>query len=293
VNLEPCNYYGKTPPCTDLIINQGISRVVVGILDPNPRVAGNGVRQLRKANIDVSVGVLHTECTRLNESFTKFITTGSPFVTLKIAQTLDGFIADVNRRSKWITNDESRSLVHTLRAHNDAVLVGVQTVINDNPMLTVRGVKGDTPTRVVLDGEFSIPENAAVLKDKNTIIIISTTSAKRFPRKKEKMAKRGINIVELQSGKNGLIPTKLILTHLGSLGLSTVLVEGGASVFSQFLREKTADKVLAFIAPKFFGQGLHAVAELKNLSYNKYIKLTDVCSWNMKNDVLIEGYCVK
>jgi diaminohydroxyphosphoribosylaminopyrimidine deaminase / 5-amino-6-(5-phosphoribosylamino)uracil reductase len=293
VNLEPCNYYGKTPPCTDLIIKNGISRVVIGMLDPNPRVAGNGVRQLRKAKIKVDVGILQSEGTRLNESFTKYITTGVPFVTVKIAQTLDGFIADANGKSKWITNEESRTLVHTLRAQTDAVLVGAQTVISDNPLLTVRDVKGRNPVRIVLDGKFSIPENASILNDSNAIIIVSTSSAKRFPVKKEKLMKKGIKVIDLPANRNGVIPTGSILRELGSLGISSVLVEGGSSVFSQFLRERTADKVLAFIAPKLFGRGLHAVAELENLSYNNYIHLTDVCSWNMNGDVLIEGYLKK
>jgi len=290
VNLEPCNYFGKTPPCTDLIIRKRISRVVIGMLDPNPRVAGNGVRQLRNADIKVDVGILHDECSRLNEAFSKYITTGLPFVTLKIAQTLDGFIADVKGQSKWITNDKSRTLVHTLRSQYDTVLIGARTVRLDNPKLTVRDVKGRNPVRVVIDGTFSLHPDAAVFRGANLILFISERSSARSLKKKKIFMKKGITIIELPALRDGSISTRKILKRLGALGINSVLVEGGASVFSAFLRERTADKILCFIAPKFFGNGLSAVAELKNLSYNKFIELNDVCSWNIGNDILIEGY---
>ncbi|MBI3192960.1 MAG: bifunctional diaminohydroxyphosphoribosylaminopyrimidine deaminase/5-amino-6-(5-phosphoribosylamino)uracil reductase RibD, partial [Ignavibacteriae bacterium] len=165
VNLEPCNYFGKTPPCTKLLIKSKIKRVVVGMLDPNLKVSGKGINQLQKAGIEVIAGVLEDEAKKLNEAFTKYIQTNRPFVTLKIAQTLDGKIADKNRKSQWITGAASLKYVHQLRVENDAVLVGAGTIKADDSLLTVREVEGRNPIRIIIDGNFNVSEDARIFHD--------------------------------------------------------------------------------------------------------------------------------
>lgn len=292
VNLEPCNYYGKTPPCTDLIIKNRISSVVIGMLDPNPIVSGKGVTQLRKAGIKVQIGILEDECTKLNEAFTKYISTGLPFVTLKVAQTLDGFIADQQGKSKWITNEASRQLVHHLRSRYDAVLIGANTVNQDNPSLTVRAVKGRNPIRIILDGAFEVNTKAKMFSDNEarTIIFTSTKSAQNNSSKVKKLLKYGVEIIELPTVINKSLSLEQVLKKLGTMGIASILVEGGTNVFSNFLSHKLADKILLFIAPKIFGEGMDGFAYLKNQSIMNHIQVQKVATWNLDGDILIEGY---
>ncbi len=292
VNLEPCNYYGKTPPCTDLIIKNKISEVVVGMLDPNPIISGKGVAQLRKAGIKVRVGILEDECKKLNEAFTKYIETGIPFVTLKIAQTLDGLIADKNGKSKWITNETSRVFVHHLRSRYDAVLIGANTVNCDNPSLTVREVNGRNPIRVILDGSLGVNTNAKVFSGNKsrTILITSTKSGRDESSKLKKLLKKGIEVIELPSKKNNSLSLKQMLKKLGPIGIASILVEGGANIFSQFISEKLTDKLLIFIAPKIIGKGIGGFSNLENLTIAKNIQLKNITTFNLGNDILIEAY---
>lgn len=295
VNLEPCSYHGKTPPCTDLIIRSGIRRVVVGMKDPNPRVNGKGIRALREAGIDVRSGVLESECRKLNEVFSKFITTGLPFVTLKIAQTLDGRIADAKGRSRWISNLHSRTIVHALRARYDAVVVGASTIRRDNPRLTVRLVKGRNPWRVVLDGNFSAPLTANVFMDserKHTLIFVNGNVAREKKGSLSRLGKLGVT-VEAMPGKKGLLDLKKILKVLVSRGISSVLVEGGAFTYAEFLRSNLADKIVVFVAPKILGAGLSAVQYGEKSDIGKTLTLDRSSSWNLRGDVMIEAYLRK
>lgn len=291
VNLEPCNFYGKTPPCTDLIIKSKIKKVIVGTLDPNPFVAGKGVRQLRKNGIEVVTGVLEQECRKLNEAFFKFITTHLPFVTLKIAQTLDGKIADITGKSKWLTNKKSRTIVHTLRSQYDAVLVGAGTVNKDNPQLTVRNVKGRNPLRVIIDRHFTVNPNAKVFSGESpTIIFTSERQLRKNRTKGMKLEKRGVEIIPMNDSKNGAYNLKKVLSTLGSRGIASVLVEGGATIFSMFLDQQLADKLIIFIAPKIFGGGLPAFSKLHPKRLGKEIQVSNISVQKIDDDVLIEAY---
>ncbi|MDI6766687.1 MAG: bifunctional diaminohydroxyphosphoribosylaminopyrimidine deaminase/5-amino-6-(5-phosphoribosylamino)uracil reductase RibD [Bacteroidota bacterium] len=292
VNLEPCSYYGKTPPCTDLIIKNKISKVVVGMLDPNPLVSGKGIRKLKRAGIKVEVGILNEECKKQNEAFTKFITTGLPFVTLKVAQTLDGKIADISGKSKWITNELSQQIVHHLRSRNDAVLVGANTVNIDNPELTVRKSKGRNPVRIVLDGGLKANSNASMFTNNKsrTILFTSTRSARANNLKIKKLLNKGVEIIELPAMKKAVLSLKLVLRKLGELGIASVLVEGGANTFSNFVSDKLADKLLIFTAPKIFGKGIDGFIDLENQTVAKHVRLSKVSIRNLDGDILIEGY---
>jgi len=296
VNLEPCNYFGRTPPCTDLLIASKISRVVVGMEDPNPLVSGKGISYLRQAGISVTTGILEKECKKLNEAFTKYITTGLPFVTLKIAQTLDGKIAKSSEKSKWITNASSRRIVHGLRSQYDAVLVGAGTVLKDNPQLTVREVNGRNPVRVILDGKFRVNPNAVVFSpssESKTILFVAEQFAVTQLGKKKKLVEKGVEIIELKGRKDGSIPLIKILEQVGSRGIASLLVEGGAFTFSFFLKERLADKLLLFLAPTIYGDGLDAFMSLSSKSLANAIKLTNISSHNVDGDILIEGYLQK
>ncbi|HZY10270.1 MAG TPA: bifunctional diaminohydroxyphosphoribosylaminopyrimidine deaminase/5-amino-6-(5-phosphoribosylamino)uracil reductase RibD [Bacteroidota bacterium] len=292
-NLEPCNYYGKTPPCTEAIIKSKISRVVVGMKDPNSLVSGNGIRQLRQAGITVKVGVLEDDCKKLNEVFTKYITTGLPFVTLKIAQTLDGKIADTNGNSKWITNSHSRAIVHQLRSQYGAVLVGAGTVKKDNPKLTVRDVQGKNPIRIILDGRFTIDPSAKVLSTNSTtktMLFTTEQFVKRSPEKKKLLLKKGVEIFSLPGNNGGKLSIAEILEILGKKGISSVLVEGGAQVFSTFLKLNLVDKFLFFVSPKLLYGGLDAFQYLQPRKIYSLMKLRNFSICKIDGDILIEAY---
>lgn len=294
VNLEPCNFYGKTPPCTDAVISSRISRVVVGTVDQNPMVSGGGIHRLRRAGIAVTVGALEEECKKLNESFFKFIRNRTPFVTLKVAQTLDGKIADKNGSSKWITNRMSRALVHQLRSRYDAVLVGARTVDVDDPQLTVRKVKGRNPVRVVLCRSLDVSPEAKVFSGPGKKILFTDQRATgKRSAKRRRLIQRGTEIIDIPADRNGKIPIPGILESLGQRGIASLLVEGGASTYSEFLHQRCVDKILFFVAPKVLGSGLDAFRELTSIVLGKEIKFTNISSWNLDGDILIEAYVKK
>ena len=256
VNLEPCTHYGKTPPCTDAIVEAGIRRVVVGMIDPNPLVKGRGVRSLISAGVKVHVGALADECQTLNEFFAKKMTTGLPFVTVKVAQTLDGKIALPNRRSQWITSEESRRHVHQLRSEYDAVLIGANTATLDDPRLTVRLVRGRNPKRVLLDGNLSTPLSSHLFSDagrSRTIVVVRRAGTKEIERKKRILQHRGVQIVEITGNRAGTIHLRTVLKSLVDHNILSVLVEGGQQVFTQFLEQRLVDRMLIFVAPKIYG----------------------------------------
>jgi len=292
VNLEPCQVYGKTPPCTNMIIESHIKRVIIGMLDPNPHVSGRGVRELRKHGIEVITGVLKDECRKLNEAFTKYITTKTPFVVLKIAQTLDGNIADVTGKSQWLTNIQSRTLVHQLRSLYDAVIVGAGTVNNDNPSLTVRHVKGRNPIRVVIDRKFSVRPSAKVFSgEATTIVFTSKEFLEKNTTKRRLLENKGVEIIPMEDSTNGAYNLKQVLSILGVRGIASVFVEGGATMFSLFLQQQLTDKILFFLAPKILGNGLASFEKLTPRKLGKEIRLTNISVQNIDDDVLVEAYC--
>ena len=262
ITLEPCCHYGRTPPCTDAIIKYGFKKVVIGTLDPNPHVSGKGVNILKDKGIEVVVGVLEKEAKKLNEDFFTFITEKRPYVHIKVAQTLDGKIATYTGSSKWITGEKSRTFAHRLRKEAGAVLVGINTVLIDNPKLTVRHIKTDKqPLRIVLDKNLKIPLNAnALSKEAKTLIITSELVDKE---KVKRLLYLGIE-VEMLPVEKGRFSIKNLLELLYSKGVVQILVEGGASTITEFLKSGYLDRLSVFISPKIVGsEGLDVIKELE------------------------------
>lgn len=290
VNLEPCSHYGNTPPCVDRIIHEKISRVVIGTLDVNPLVSGKGVKKLKEAGVEVKVGVLEKECEELNKFFFKFINKKLPYVTIKAATTLDGKIADTNSRSEWISSVDSRKYVHTLRNKYDAVLIGKNTALIDDPQLTVRHVEGRNPYRIVLDAKLELPPDLKIFKknnDKKTILVISESGLK----KKKKIAqfeKNGVKILTVKKNHNQKIHLKSLLSQLAKMNITSLLVEGGSKVFTSFIKQKLFDDVVVFIAPKLIGDGIPLIGNLGinhiNKTYNLKLKSFEVIA----NDIVAE-----
>ncbi|MEN6465167.1 MAG: bifunctional diaminohydroxyphosphoribosylaminopyrimidine deaminase/5-amino-6-(5-phosphoribosylamino)uracil reductase RibD [Syntrophaceae bacterium] len=259
VTLEPCAHFGKTPPCVDRVIAAGITRVVIGTRDPNPLVAGKSIRKLRARGIETEVGILEEECRGLNEKFFKYMLQARPFVTLKIAQTLDGRIAASSGDSRWISSPASRRLAHRERSLHDAVMVGIGTVIQDDPELTVRHVRGRNPLRIVVDSKLRIPPESKILQDQGKTPTIVACSRNHNLKKFEQLRKLGIDVVVAGAGQ---VDLRSLLSLLAKENISSVLVEGGAGLYTSFLKEKLADRILAVIAPVITGKGIEAFGDL-------------------------------
>ncbi|WP_042356023.1 bifunctional diaminohydroxyphosphoribosylaminopyrimidine deaminase/5-amino-6-(5-phosphoribosylamino)uracil reductase RibD [Bacillus rubiinfantis] len=274
VTLEPCSHFGKTPPCADLVIKSGIKKVFVAVTDPNPRVAGRGIERMREAGIEVETGLLAEEARDLNKVFFYHIATGLPYVTLKTAVSLDGKTATSTGDSKWITGEEARQDVHVFRHQHDAILVGVNTIIKDDPSLTVRlPAGGNNPIRVVLDTHLRTPLTAKIITDHEAPTWIVTGSA--VPADKvESFKKAGITIVKTQAPT---ISIKAMLSLLGEQGITSLFVEGGSEVHGSFLKERTFQQMITYIAPKliggklaptsFGGLGMETMAEAVPLNF--------------------------
>ncbi|MCC6866040.1 MAG: bifunctional diaminohydroxyphosphoribosylaminopyrimidine deaminase/5-amino-6-(5-phosphoribosylamino)uracil reductase RibD [Ignavibacteria bacterium] len=261
VNLEPCVHFGKTPPCADYIIEQNIGKVIIGCKDPYYKVSGKGLAKLKKAGISSTAGILNSEAQELNKFFIKFVTTGMPYVMLKAAQTIDGKIADDKYRSKWISSANSRKAVHKLRAVYDAVLVGKNTVIYDNPQLNVRNVKGRNPYRIIIDKDLMLNNKYKIFKynDGKTIVLFSEkTDMKRI----ENYSATGVTLIPCKMIK-GKLDFKDALKKLAEMDITSIMVEGGAYTFNEFLKNNLADEVMIFIAPKIMGRGLKGISERK------------------------------
>jgi len=252
VNLEPCAHHGRTPPCVDLILQRKIRRVVIGTKDTHPNVNGRSILVLKGKGVDVTCGVLEERCRRLNETFFKSVETGKPFVTMKAALTLDGKIASAGGRSKWISCPASRKRVHRLRSVVDAVVVGIGTILEDDPQLTVRGIPGATnPTRVVLDSRLRIPLRARVLEPEAETLLATTQRAPK--RKIRALEKRGVRVEVFPPDRKGRVPFGTLLRRLAGEGVQHVLLEGGSGVYTTALEAKEVDKLMLFIAPLLLG----------------------------------------
>jgi diaminohydroxyphosphoribosylaminopyrimidine deaminase / 5-amino-6-(5-phosphoribosylamino)uracil reductase len=289
VTLEPCRHFGKTPPCTDAIIGHKIVKVVIGMLDPDPKMRGESVKLLNKNGIETAVGVLEDECRALNESYIKHRTTGLPYVTLKWAQTLDGRIASANGSSRWVSSPESQKLAHKLRATNDAILAGIGNILKDNPELTTRLVRGRNPVRIILDSKLRIPLDAKVLtgQDKAKTIVVATPAANK--ERLSALGKMGIEVLIVPPDPAGKVDLKHLLRALGARDISSLLVEGGGAVHTSFLRLGLADRLVAIIAPKIIGKGIDAVGELNIADINKSLKLSIVKTYRSGVDIIVEG----
>ena len=271
-NLEPCCHSNKqTPPCVPLIIKKKIKRVVISNLDPNKAVNGQGVKQLREAGILVKTGILEKEGSELNKFYFKFIKEKSPYITLKIAQSIDGKISISKKEQTWLTGKESVKYVHKLRSEYDAVLVGAGTIKSDNPLLTVRKFKGRNPIRVIIDGNLSIPVNSNVIEcpdPQKTIIITSDTSSER---KIKQLSAKGIKLFKLKVASNNQISLKSVMRLLARQEITSVLVEGGIEIFTMFLEKNLFDEIIVLLTPKILGKGIGAF----NLKKLKRIKLSE------------------
>lgn len=291
VTLEPCNHFGRTPPCTLAILESGIRRVVYGLNDPNPHVKGGGGEWLRARGITVVQGVLEEECRRLNEVYIKWIATGLPFVILKAAVSLDGRIATRTGDSQWISGELSRLWVHRLRNRVDAVLVGIGTVLKDDPRLTVRlpGKRVKDPLRVVIDPRLRLPLKAKLLADPTRVIVATKAPLPR--RKGESLKKMGVELLLLPE-KEGRLSLQALLTHLGRKGVTSLLVEGGAETFAGFLEEGQADKIMVFIAPCLIG-GQKAPGLIGGVGPERIAQAHRLKEMRVKTigrDILVEAY---
>lgn len=298
VTLEPCSHYGRTPPCADALIEAGVTRVVVAMEDPDPRVQGQGIEKLRAAGIVVETGVLRLEAARLNEAYLRFKETNRPFVTWKCAATLDGRIATPSGHSSFVTGPESRRTVHELRREIPAIAVGIQTVLTDDPRLTVRlGEAPQTslrqPLRVVFDSQLRMPVEAAMLNEPGQTLIYTTEQAGlRQSDKKTLLQMQGVEVVAFPAGQDGRVPLQDALYHLGQLGYDELLLEGGATLAGAFLKGRWIDKVVYYVAPKLLGGGLPALSGLEPSLMSEAISLRDVTWRTVGEDLRIEGYAV-
>lgn len=289
VNLEPCCFTGKTPPCTRMILEKGVPHVIVGMLDPNPRVNGKGVEFLRQNGVKVDFNVMENKCRELNRPYIKYITQGIPEVILKAATTLDGRIATCATDSRWISGQKARTYTHRMRAEFDAVMVGVGTVLADNPLLTVRHIKGRNPLRVIVDTNLKTPLSAKILiNDPETKTIIF--AGDHLPPEKLEEYNRGDNkIIPIGRAGDGHLDLEQIMLNLGTMGIASVIVEGGSYLFTSLLKSKIADRLVAVIAPKVIGgDGVPFIRELGIKS------MESVESWRLNrvkrldNDIMLE-----
>lgn len=294
VNLEPCNHYGRTGPCTAALIEAGVRRVVVGMIDPNPKVSGAGISALRDAGITVEVGLLEEEAQTLNEAFARYITRNLPFVTLKVAQTLDGKIATSTGDARWVTGPEARRLVHELRAEVDGILTGVGTVLADDPQLTVRdasrrqGPKG--PLRIILDSSLRTPPTARLFQEPGPKVILAATAPD--PKKRDLLEQAGAEVWEISPGPNGRVDLRSLLQKLAAHGLTHILVEGGAAVNGAFLDEGLVDKLYLFYAPKILGaaDAIPSFAGKERPLLKMATSLTRLSFTPVGEDFLLVGY---
>lgn len=293
VNLEPCSHFGKTPPCANAIVKKGIKKVFIGLMDPNPKVAGKGIEILRSNGIEVVVGLLEDECKKVNEIFLKYITTNIPFCILKTAMTLDGKVASYTGNSRWVTNGISRKYVHELRHKVSAIMVGIGTVITDDPKLNVRleGKVTKNPIRIIVDSTGKIPLSSKVLNvNLDTKTILATT--KRASEDKLKILKEmGIEILIVPQ-KNNRVDLSYLMKALGERNIDSVLLEGGSNLNYTATQEGIVDKIITFIAPKIIG-GASAKTPIggKGIALmNDAIKVESMQIHKFGDDFMLEGY---
>ena len=284
VNIEPCSHWGKTSPCTEKIVESGIREVVVGMEDPNPLV--DGYKELKFRGLKTRIGILRDEAKKLNEAYIKHMKTKNPFVILILAMSLDGKIATSTGDSKYITGMEARKYVHQLRNDVDAVMVGINTVVRDDPLLDSRLVKGKNPIKVIVDSGLKISEKAKVLKDPNKVIIATTPKAQKS--KIEKLQHKGIRVIVLKP-KKGLVDLNELMKELGKSEIALVMIEGGAELSGNAIREGVIDKVLIFTAPKIIGNGIDPIKNLGIKKVDKAINLKNVLTKKIGKDLLVEG----
>lgn len=294
VNLEPCCHYGRTAPCTDAIVRSGVRRVVIGAIDPNPLVNGRGMEQLRRAGITVDHGVLGDECAALNEAFRCYIVEHRPFVTFKVAMTLDGRVATRNGHSRWVSSLDARRIGHRLRSYHDAIIVGIGTVLTDDPQLTCRGLRGGRdPVRVIVDSNLRTPcasRTVQLAGDESSAPtwVMSTRTAPAV--RAQALEKAGARVISVASSR-GRVRISSMLHHLARQGIVSALLEGGPTLAGSFWSAGLVDRVVAFIAPKLLGD-----ADALPLLYGHGIRsmeqatrLTQVETRRVGEDLMLTG----
>ncbi|MCR1950037.1 bifunctional diaminohydroxyphosphoribosylaminopyrimidine deaminase/5-amino-6-(5-phosphoribosylamino)uracil reductase RibD [Clostridium sp. DSM 100503] len=291
VTLEPCYHYGKTPPCVDKLISSKISRVVIGSLDPNPLVSGKSIDKLKQVGIEVNVGVLEEECFRLNEVFMKYIKTKKPYVVLKSAISLDGKIATKTGESKWITGEISRLKVHELRNELSAIMIGINTVLQDDPSLTCNINNGRNPIRIIVDSNLRIPLDSKILKNSHNYKTIIATTKDADLKKKKLIEELGAEVLIIKS-LNNKVDLNDLMIKLGELKIDGILLEGGGELNFSALKAEIVDKVMIFIAPKIIG-GRNSKTSIEgegiNLLSESY-KIYNLKTENLGEDILLTGY---
>ncbi len=290
VTLEPCAHYGKTPPCAKALVEAKVKNVYGGLLDVNPKVAGKGFKILEDAGIHVEYGFLQDELRKQNEVFFKWIEHKKPFVVLKAAMTLDGKIATTTGQSKWITNETSRAYGYKLRDIYDGIMVGINTVIEDNPMLTARVDGGKNPIRIVVDSSLKIDINTNVVQDKSAKTIVATTD-KADKDKILKLQAQDVDVIVVDKDENDKVDIEKLLDILGQQNICSILVEGGATLSGSFVAKKLIDKVYFFIAPKIIGgkEAKTPVAGTGILNLQEALALKDIQIEKLEEDILIIG----
>lgn len=293
VSLEPCCHYGRTPPCVQRLLSSGIARVVAACEDPNPAVSGKGIAALRAAGIPAEVGVLAEEAIRLNEAFFTFIRTGRPFVVMKAAASLDGKIATRTGESRWITGEKARLRVHQLRNEVDAVLVGIGTVLRDDPLLTTRLGAADQrdPARVVVDNLARLPLRAKVINRASTAPTFLAVSERAPGAKIEALQREGVQVLVVESSPRR-VSLQRLMEALGKLGFLSVMIEGGAEINASAIQEGIVDKVLLFMAPILMGgkSAPSALAGAGAATLAQAVRLRDIRIERLDEDLLLEGY---
>lgn len=287
VTLEPCSHYGRTGPCANALVEAGVAKVVVAMLDPNPKVAGRGVKILQDAGIEVVTGVLEQEAKQLNEVFLKWITQEMPFVALKTAMSLDGKIATATGQSQWITNEASRLRTHELRDIHDGIMVGINTALKDNPSLTTRlpGGRGKNPVRIVVDSKGRLPLESNLVRDGQARTIVAVSEAAR-PQAVQALGEAGVQVI--CAGKDR-VDLPQLLKKLAKMNICSILVEGGGQLNFSLLEAGLVDKVYAFIAPKLIG-GRAALTPVEGAGFGELsqaVKLKEATTELIDGDILI------
>lgn len=293
VTLEPCHHHGRTPPCTEAILRCGLKRVVVGMNDPNPNVTGGGCQFLARNGVDVRVGILEPECRRLNEWFLKFVTTGRPFVVAKTALTMDGWTATATGHSQWVTNERSRRFGHRLRDQVDGIMVGIGTVLADDPLLTtrLRHRTGKDPIRIVVDTRLKIPASARVLHVDSVAETVLAVGEGVSEKRLRAIQKSGVSTLICPT-REGKLDLTALVNSLGAMSITSVLLEGGATLMGAMIREKLVDKFLFFKAPKILGgdDGIPMAAGPGPKRMDESLCLKDVVIRRLGEDLLVMGY---
>lgn len=291
VTLEPCSHFGKTPPCADAIVRAGIKRVFIGTKDPNPLVNGKGIRFLKKAGIEVHTGILKEKCQTLNDAYNKSIMTGLPLVTAKVALSLDGKIATHCGDSKWITNASCRQYVHRLRSTVDGIIVGGGTVRSDDPRLNVRlkGWHGRQPKSIIIDESLAIPRKSKVFRRAHGDSIFFTTS--KAPKTRvDWIRSHGFDVIPCRPTSRGLVSLQNVLTKLGGMGMSSILLEGGGQLFTDFMKRKLVDRLIVCISPKLIGgEGKDFLPGISIGKVSDAFELNNVDIKTFGDNVVIEG----